>query len=212
MRIWKKKKSLSSQSKFSLKINCIQIIILISEEPDKKFPEKTFKFSVLSLVCPKFCKDKAYDEALNNLYEYMDIHNIIKRLQDVDKLKLVLLDENQRRVFDNLPKPGIIGRAMRSKSVFTMETINKGKKQGLRRRSKAKYEFLLNGDPVNQRIFNMIEPTLKMELKQMHESKMLSPISPGPQDSQIGFPMISKSILKLQIMKESKKTFTHYDS
>ena len=147
---------------------------MFREDPEKrKNPEKTFKFSVLSLICPKFCKDKVYDEALNNLYEYMDIHNIIKRLQDVDKLKLVLLDEDQRRVFDNLPKPGIVGRSLRSKSVFTMETINKGKRQGLRRRSKAKYGFLLNGDPVNQRIFNMMDPTLRADLKQMHDSKGL---------------------------------------
>ena len=106
----------------------------------------------------------------------MDINNIITRLQDVDKLKLVLLDENQRKVFDTLPKPGIMGKSSLMKkpsSLFTMEWITRCKKGKFRRRSRRKYQFLLNGDPINKRLFNMIDPTIKLELKQMNENSNL---------------------------------------
>ena len=54
---------------------------------------------------------KAYDDALNEIHGYLDINQLITKLQDVDKLKMILLDANQRFVFDNLPKPGIEGNS-----------------------------------------------------------------------------------------------------
>lgn len=139
----------------------------ISDDFPLKKKEKSFKFSIFSILCPKLTKQKIYEEALNNLYEYMDINHIITRLQDVDKLKLVLLDDNQRQVFDNLPKPGV-GNTTASQNFLTMECINKTKKNNkYRRKSRKKFAFLFNGDPVNNRIFEMMDPKIKIELKQM---------------------------------------------
>ncbi len=39
------------------------------------------------------------------LYEYIDLKNIIHRLQDLDKLKKILLNESQIFFFDMIPKP-----------------------------------------------------------------------------------------------------------
>ena len=47
---------------------------------------------------------------MKSISEYMDIDKIIRRLQDVDKLKMLLLDDNQQKVFEILPKPGISAR------------------------------------------------------------------------------------------------------
>lgn len=67
--------------------------------PDNE--EKTFQFSFFDIFCFKFLKNSSYKQALDNVMEYIDIKHIIKRLQDIDKLKLVLFDEKQREVFDN---------------------------------------------------------------------------------------------------------------
>ena len=96
----------------------------------------------------------------------MDISNIIRRLQDVDKLKMVFLDENQRKVFDLLPKPGI-GKSTRNNTFMTLESITKSKKSRLgSRKSYKKFGFLLNGDPFNQRMFDMIDPNMRVFLEQ----------------------------------------------
>ena len=106
----------------------------------------------------------------------MDIRNIINRLQDVDKLKLVLLDEKQRQIFDNLPKPGIMGNSQAPiKSFLTMEMINKSKKNKIRRQSNIKYQFLFNGDPINQRMLDMLSPSFKNEMKLLtHETSIFN--------------------------------------
>lgn len=49
--------------------------------------------------------DKIYTTALNSLHEYLDISKIMKRLQDIEKLKLVLFNENQRELFEKISKP-----------------------------------------------------------------------------------------------------------
>ena len=76
------------------------------------------------MICPKFLKRKVYDDALTQICEYLDINQVIMKLQDVDKLKMVLLDRKQRLIFDNLPKPGIEGRA-KSNSFLTMNSMKK---------------------------------------------------------------------------------------
>lgn len=75
--------------------------------------EKKIKFSFFNLICPCFFKNSAYTEALNNLEDYMDIKNLIRRMQDVDKIKMILFDENGLQEFENLPKP--IGKTKKNK-------------------------------------------------------------------------------------------------
>lgn len=98
----------------------------------------------------------------------MDINSIINRLQDVDKLKLVLLDDDQRQAFDNLPKPGIGGKAS-EQNLLTMECIVRSRKTKYRRNSRKKYAFLFNGNPINNRLYQMMDPKIKLELKEMYE-------------------------------------------
>lgn len=37
---------------------------------------------------------------------YLDIGSIIKKLQDVDKFKILLMNQTQRSLFELIPKPG----------------------------------------------------------------------------------------------------------
>ena len=44
---------------------------------------------------------------LANLHEYLDITKLIGRLQDMDKLKAIFLSEDQKILFECIPKPTI---------------------------------------------------------------------------------------------------------
>jgi len=95
----------------------------------------------------------------------MDIHRIITKLQDVDKLKIILFDEKQRFIFDNLPKPGIRGEAKENINFMTMNKITMTKTKKMGKESTENYSFLLNGDPINSRMFDLMDRSLKREMK-----------------------------------------------
>ena len=59
-----------------------------------------------------FCKPQAIQkkfellrEGENKIRERLDIFNVMKKLREIDKLKMLLLDKDQLTLFDNLPKP-----------------------------------------------------------------------------------------------------------
>ena len=98
--------------------------------------------------------------------EYLDINKIITKLQDVDKLKLILLNENQRFIFDHLPKPGIVGHAKLSEpsNNLTKDRITMTKQKTCYS-NRENLTFLLDGDPINSRIFQLLDVPLKRQLR-----------------------------------------------
>ena len=90
-----------------------------------------------------------YKKGSANLYEYLDIRNIIKRLQDIDKFKMVFLNENQRRLFELIPKPEVV--EMTSK--FSLNSVRRS-----RNASKILPNlFVHDDDPINKRIMEYID-------------------------------------------------------
>ena len=61
-----------------------------------------------------------YDKGSKSLNEYLDIIKIVKRMQDIDKLKMILLNENQLKLFETIPKPDILSDNQKksSKKIF----------------------------------------------------------------------------------------------
>jgi len=103
----------------------------------------------------------------------MDVKNIIKRMQDIDKLKLVLFDDNQRKVFEVLPKPGIMFEKKRVRSsILTVEQIKNWKTIRYNPKSCQRLEFLLNGDPMNNRMLQMIEANFNFEIGAVKKGKL----------------------------------------
>ena len=101
----------------------------------------------------------------------MNIENIIKRLQDVDKLKMVLFSNKQRKAFELLPKPGIaVKQNFEQNCLLTMDLIAKPHKKRYKKKSSKNLEFLLNGDPINTRMLEIMQTTIKKELEQNKES------------------------------------------
>ena len=112
-------------------------------------------------------KRKTYTKAISNLGEFIDIKNIIRRLQDIDKLKLILLDDNQRKIFEAIPKPGINNTHSKpniSGSFLTMSTILDPKR--ILSDLKKVAERLSKDEPINQRLLNLIQKKILLDEEQ----------------------------------------------
>ena len=105
--------------------------------------------------------------AIKYIYEFLDIQHIIARLQDVDKLKAVLLDKKQRKIFDTIPKQSIRNKPKTKKSfTFSVVDMAKSNKKNIPWNLKSeKYKFIFNDDPVNQRLVQLMDPNTKRQLK-----------------------------------------------
>lgn len=162
----------SFYNKFVFRHKLVNIIFNNNEkEKNSKFkPKNPFSFSLSPFLCPKLSNNKIYTNAIKNIHEYMDIKNIIKRLQDIDKLKMVLLDEKQKKVFEILPKPCISNQKQMKTSIFTIDKVIENKKNSILESDyKTNFGFLLNGDPINSRMYSLLDTKIKMELKNSHK-------------------------------------------
>ncbi|EAR93740.2 small GTP-binding domain protein (macronuclear) [Tetrahymena thermophila SB210] len=75
-----------------------------------KSMEMSFWQYILSYICPfgrLKQKKEIIDYSIDKLYQNLDILQILKRLIEVEKLKRLLLDQDQIKLFDYLPKPTI---------------------------------------------------------------------------------------------------------
>ena len=52
-------------------------------------------------------KRQIIDYSVDKLYYHLDILNITKKLMEIDKIKMLLLDPDQLHLFEYLPKPVI---------------------------------------------------------------------------------------------------------
>ena len=129
---------------------------------------------MLSFLCPTFKKESSYGSAIKYIYEYLDIRYIIARLQDVDKLKVILLDKKQRKIFDTIPKFSIRGKSKTKKrETLNIEDMAKsGAKKIPWQLKSEKYQFLFNEDPINKRLLQLMDPSAKSIIQQkLTESK-----------------------------------------
>ena len=97
----------------------------------------------------------------------MGIENIIRRLQDVDKLKMILFDAKQKKVFEFLPKPGI-GKLSNH---FNIDSIVKSKREELEKHdSKSFLSLSLDEFPLNKRMMEFMDDSGKRKIKQTKKS------------------------------------------
>ena len=67
------------------------------------------------------------------LDDYIDIEKIIKKIQEIDKLKLILLTEPQRFLFDLVPKPVVSEGEMEAKNVRAKQELSDNYEKILKR-------------------------------------------------------------------------------
>ena len=116
-----------------------------------------------------------YDLSNKYLTEYIDLKKIIARLQDIDKMKNILFDEQQRYFFDLIPKPEIIpntSHAQRKKNSFSVEKVIRLKVKKITNAGFFnKMEIMKNNpSPINERILSYLDDRLKEKLRNKTES------------------------------------------
>ena len=103
-----------------------------------------------------------YKKGSDNLHEFLDIRNIIRRLQDIDKFKMIILNENQRKKFECIPKPDL------------METINRISSNSLIKSKKTRNSRIttknfpnihIQENDLNQNIMELLDSNQKSRLK-----------------------------------------------
>lgn len=65
-------------------------------------------------------KGKQLRFAVSRMEKSLDILYIIKKLHEIDKLKMILLTKSQIKLFDYLPKPTITAEAQGSEQYFSI--------------------------------------------------------------------------------------------
>lgn len=116
------------------------------------------KFSYFTYLFPSKEVREFYEKGSKHLHEYLDIRKIIKRLQDLDKLKLILFKEDQRKLFEYIPKPNIADSTHR----FSIGSILKYENKVKTKENLANVWKLLaeDNDPMNKRILECIDQKL----------------------------------------------------
>jgi len=133
--------------------------------------DKNFKFSLTKYLFPFLYKKTIYYKAISNIIEYMDISNIIRRLQDIDKMKFILFDEEQRRYFEMIPKPAIFREpepiSPETPRLFDLDEIKQSKsmKRQASREKTTKIDETFMTNPVNKRIIELMDPVILSEIQ-----------------------------------------------
>lgn len=116
------------------------------------------KFSYCAAMFPSKEFRAFYKNGAKNLHEYLDISKIIKRLQDLDKLKMILLNEEQRRLFEYLPKPDVVDKNKKFSLASFLRFKDKSKRRSKNFLNSLK-SIVADNDPVNRRILEFLDPT-----------------------------------------------------
>lgn len=145
--------------------------------PKKDEQKKKIRFCFLKYFWSKFRRkneDDSYILSQKYIYEYLDINKIIQRLQDVDKLKQIVLNDDQKFFFDLIPKPEISDSktTIRSKTTFGAEKIMKSRIKNAKGNFLSKKFEKLKDDSnfISQRILVLLDE----ETKQMIKLKSIS--------------------------------------
>ena len=124
-------------------------------------------FEIILRLC--FCKSSKlylknllYQKALKKLNNYLDIINYIKKMQEIDILKFLLLDEDQVKIFNFLTMPSISMKYSDSDDYYKnllRARVNKGKLDSDELHELIKsYNVIKNkNDELNNRLFYLFD-------------------------------------------------------
>jgi hypothetical protein len=82
-----------------------------------------FKFKKLNLTFSDYlnpCKTKnryLLDSAIEKFYTKLDVINLIHKLHEIEKMKVLFMNKDQRKIFELLPKPSINSISIESKKI-----------------------------------------------------------------------------------------------
>ena len=111
-------------------------------------------------------KQKIYKKSRYLLNEYIDVKKIIQRLQDIDKLKNILLNNSQRFLFDRIPKPEIVDNlTINEKKSISLNPLANQKKNMPEQSYLENYEDLCKGySEIDERILTSLDEQMLKKL------------------------------------------------
>lgn len=126
--------------------------------------------SIFSLLkCSKRNREKElYINSKKLLFEYIDLKNIISRLQDIDKLKNIIFSEPQKIFFDLIPKPKIMNEEEHRKQNRNFEI----KKNKIKIYDMAEKTFENSDDKYKRKTTFFIQNVLKSKFESIPEERL----------------------------------------
>ena len=119
------------------------------------------KISYCSCLFPSKELRLFYQRGFQHLHQYLDIRKIIERLQDIDKLKLVLLNEDQRKLFECIPKPDVVHSLNKLSQESLRKDYKKEKTQKTTRNLTNNLKSMADdNDPIKKRIIEFLDPII----------------------------------------------------
>ena len=161
------------------KENIAELYSKASQSPSNKFNiklKRRGKFLCFRYLLPSKKLRDFYDKGAKRLHEYLDIRKIIKRLQDLDKLKTILLNENQRKLFEFIPKPDVLNNIESNNNSITIDFRNGKVKTKMKEQTIVPnniIKFVQEEDPINKRIIECIDQGLKRNYSLSSTSSLL---------------------------------------
>ncbi|KAL4461768.1 hypothetical protein ABPG72_017969 [Tetrahymena utriculariae] len=158
--LFSSKKNFESQEKTNLL--WVKFNIMLNQYQKVKL---SFKLFLHLLTCKKYFKDDLFplfSKSLAHINEDLDISIILYKLQEIEKLKNILLDENQRNLFSFFPKPLI----KLSKPFQRRQSIHGSPKQVLNQWKSKIQEDLKQSQKINESPTNKLRKrstTIKKE-------------------------------------------------
>ncbi|KAM3134862.1 hypothetical protein pb186bvf_013031 [Paramecium bursaria] len=114
-------------------------------------------------------KKQQFDFSVRKLEKSLDILYIIKKIHEIDKLKMILLTPAQLKVFDYLPKPTISENPQSSQSRNQYFSILRSHKSNFQKASEAQQAFreIANklDDPLNKQLIGCMDENIVELLK-----------------------------------------------
>ena len=148
----------------------------INKNDSSKFSYFDYIIYILKTICcmKKSSKEQLITEAEKTYREDMDVTNMVKKLHDVEKLKILLFDEDQLLLFNYLSKPIIklsnnnYGEDENMKSSIRMSKMMNSKFEKDSKDIETSYKKILrlkNDDKINQRLIDLFDLKFALGLK-----------------------------------------------
>ena len=109
-----------------------------------------------------------FNNGMKQINHLLDISYLIKKFMEIDILKLLLLDDDQMKLFEKIPKPTITCKKIKKKSRNSFHTLNISFEKGVRQRKSVFDPVQINSKIIktklDEKLLHMISnPSLKMK-------------------------------------------------
>ena len=149
-----------------------KIILSILESKESRY---ILKFSFLDTIKiflrTNFCfsqklmlKSNLYKKSYQTIEEYFDICNLLNKLEELEKLKIILFDKEQLSLFNFISKELISFDLEKLNSMSHLKNFNKNKENCVQMILKFLENYKLNNNitsDVNQKLYDLLDADLR---------------------------------------------------